>query len=212
MNLAANDLAAPIGRIQAISLGQEILQRPTPWRKNLSERAIQAHQQSSWRSAMRSLALVVNPAIPIFATHSRSKIWQVKPRARDGNRQRVTSVQTEKPHAGLFAESHIGADIQFRECRPRARPAPQRCRFATAQGEADATRRRRPANAQIAGRARSAPSPRARWEEARAGARLLAGSRSSAYTKLCRQGHFLNIPLQEARESNSLDSNGTKEP
>ncbi len=125
MNLAPNDLAAAIARVKAVPLGQEILERPTPWRKNLSGWAIPALQQSRWHSAMRPLALVMNPAFPFCAAHSCSKIWQVKPRARDGNRQRVTSVQTEKPHAGLFAESHIGANIQFWECRePRHRGRP----------------------------------------------------------------------------------------
>src|SRR5260370_38955325 len=72
--------------------------------------------------------------------------------------------------------------------------------------------RARPANVRRAGRARFAPSPTVLRVKARGGARLLARSRSCAFTKLSRQGHFPNIHLQAARASNSQDSNRTKEP
>src|SRR5207253_4155316 len=74
MNLPANDLATPIGRIQAIPFGQEIFQRTTSRGKHFANRAISALQQRSRRSAMRSLAVVVIPAILACAAHSRSKI------------------------------------------------------------------------------------------------------------------------------------------
>ncbi len=95
-------------------------------KKSIVNGAIPAHQQSSRGSAMRPLAVVLNPSIPFCATHSGSKIRQVKPRARDGNRQRVTRVETEEPHAGLSPTSHVGTDIQFRKYREpwhRRRPA-----------------------------------------------------------------------------------------
>ncbi|OLB39295.1 MAG: hypothetical protein AUH11_04550 [Acidobacteria bacterium 13_2_20CM_57_17] len=75
---------------------------------------------------MRSLAVVVIPAVLVCAAHARVKIRQVKPRTGNRNRQRVACVQAEKPHAGLAIAGHIGSDIQFRECgkpRKRRRPA-----------------------------------------------------------------------------------------
>src|SRR5216683_7656005 len=66
---------------------------------------------------MRPLTLVVNPSFPFCATHSGSKIRQAKPRSRDGNRQRVTCVETEKPHAGFSSALHVGAHVQFRKSR-----------------------------------------------------------------------------------------------
>ncbi len=128
MNLSANDPAAPIGRVQAIAFGQEMLQRPPLRGKNLTSRTIPALQRSGRCSAMRPLALVMNPTIPLCAAHSCSKIRQVKPRPRDGDSQRVTRVQAEKPHARLSTASHIGSDVQFGKCgepwhrRRRAQP------------------------------------------------------------------------------------------
>src|SRR6266404_825502 len=126
MNLPANEPAAPIGRVQAITLGQIMLQRPVLRAKNFANGAIPAFEHCDRRSAMRPLALVMNPAIPFCAAHSCSKIRQVKPRARDGNRKRVTCVQAEKPHAWPITMSNVSTNIQFREGRePRecGRPA-----------------------------------------------------------------------------------------
>src|SRR5260370_36660505 len=94
----------------------------------------------------------------------------------------------------------------------RAKLALHRCRSATVVEATAATRRGQPASARRAGRARSAPWPRALRAATRAGARLLAGPQSCAFAKDSRQGHFLNIPLQAGWESNSLDSKRTKEP
>src|SRR5260370_3275611 len=117
VNLAANDSPPPIGRIQAVAFGQEIFQCSAARGKNLANGAIPALQQSRRRPAMRPLALVMNPSIRFYATHSGSKIRQVKPRSRNGNCQRVTRIETEKPHAGFSAARHVGADVQFRKSR-----------------------------------------------------------------------------------------------
>src|SRR3989475_4400258 len=111
MNLAPNDMPAPIGRVQEVPLGQEILQCPAARKKSLANGAIPALKRSRQSSAMRPLALVLNPSSPFCAAHSGSKIRQVEPRARNGDRQRVTRVETEKPHAGFFAVPHIGTHI-----------------------------------------------------------------------------------------------------
>jgi hypothetical protein len=44
VNLAANDLPAPVGRVQAIAFGQEMLQGSMARGKNLANRAIPARQ------------------------------------------------------------------------------------------------------------------------------------------------------------------------
>ena len=115
VNLAANDSPAPVSRVQAVPFGQEILQGSAARGKNLANGAIPTRQQSGRRAAMRPLTLVLNPSICFYATHSGSKIRQVKPRARNGDRQRVACVQTEKPHAGFSVARHIGANVQFRK-------------------------------------------------------------------------------------------------
>src|SRR5882757_11209055 len=117
MNLTANDAAAPVGRVKAIPLGQEMLQRPALRRKDFANRTVPAFQCCGRRPAMRPLASVVNPAFPVRAAHSRPKIGQVKPRPRNGNSQRVPCVQAEKPYTGLAAAYDIGSDIQLRERR-----------------------------------------------------------------------------------------------
>ncbi len=116
VDLAADDSPVPVGRVEAISFGQEMFQRPVKGRKDLSDRAIPSLQHSCWRSAMRPLTPVVNPAGPIFATHLCSKIRQVKPCARNSHSERVTRVQTKKPNARLFTAGYVGTNIQFWEC------------------------------------------------------------------------------------------------
>src|SRR6266567_4163947 len=117
VNLGVNDLAAFISRVEAIAFGQEMLQRPALRGKDLADGAILALQICGRCSAMRSLAFVLTPAVPVCAAHSSSKIRQVKPRPRNGNSQRIARVQAEKPHPGLSFASHISPDIQFRKCR-----------------------------------------------------------------------------------------------
>src|SRR5260370_35900143 len=90
-------------------------------------------------------------------------------------------------------------------------PALKGHRFASAEEEAVAIRRRPPASARRAGRASSAPSSTVPQATARAGVQLLAGRLSSGFTRLSRQAHFLNIPFHQVRESNSVNSKGTKE-
>src|SRR5216683_3207352 len=116
MNLAANDFGLRIRGVKGIAFGQEMLQRPWPRGKGVANRAIPALQQSCRRSAMNPPALVMNPALVLGAAHSRAKIRQVKPRARDGYSQRVSRVQAEEPHARLSAACHVSADIQFWKC------------------------------------------------------------------------------------------------
>ncbi len=130
VDLAANDSAVRISRVQAIAFGQEMLQRPGPWRKNLVDGAIPAYERSWWRSAMRPLALVVNPALMFFTGHSCTEVRQVKPGTSDGNSERVACIQAKKPDTGLATESHISTNIQFgerrepRQCRCPAQPHP----------------------------------------------------------------------------------------
>src|SRR6266567_2578843 len=91
-------------------------------------------------------------------------------------------------------------------------PALKGHRFATTEEEAVAIRRRPPASARRTGRASSAPSPTVQRAKARADVQLLAGRRSSRFTRLSRQAHFLNIPFYQARESNPVNSKRTKAP
>src|SRR3989442_8933198 len=113
MNLAPNDMPAPIGRVQEVPLGQEILQCPAARKKSLANGAIPALKRSRQSSAMRPLALVLNPSSPFCAAHSGSKIRQVEPRARDWRPQPGTRVETEKPHPGVSPVPHLGAHISF---------------------------------------------------------------------------------------------------
>src|SRR5258708_37724554 len=115
VNPAANDSSATVRRVQAVPFGQEILQGSAARGENLANGAIPTRQQSGRRAAMRPLTLVVNPSICFYATHSGSKIRQVKPRSCNGDRQRVTCVETEKPHAGFSAARHVGANVQLRK-------------------------------------------------------------------------------------------------
>ena len=124
VNLAANDSPAPVSRVQTVAFGQEIFQSSAARGENLTNGVIPHCQQSGRRPAMHPLTLVVNPSIPFCATHSGSKIRQVKPRARNGNRQRVTRIETEKPHAGFSTARHVGANIQLRKSRE---PWQRRC-------------------------------------------------------------------------------------
>src|SRR2546428_14142868 len=98
MNLAPNDMPAPIGRVQEVPLGQEMLQCPAARKKSLANGAIPALKRSRQSSAMRPLALVLNPSSPFCAAHSGSKIRQVEPHPRHGDPQPGTPVEAGKTH------------------------------------------------------------------------------------------------------------------
>src|SRR5207245_4145392 len=118
----------------------------------------------------------------------------------------------ETRRAKAWLASSTGA---LRSCErelPRTRPARQKCPPAAVAEGASATQQRQSASAQRADHANSAPSPKVQQEGATAGAQFPAGRISFARTMPSRQAHFLNIPFQEAHESNSLDSKRTKEP
>src|SRR5207249_9550675 len=74
MNPPANDSTASVRCIQAIPFGYEIFQRATSRGKHFANGAISALQQRRRRSEMRSLAVVVIPAVLVCAAHSRVKI------------------------------------------------------------------------------------------------------------------------------------------
>src|SRR5450432_1995981 len=99
MNFPAEDLAARIRGIQAITLGQEILQRSRSRLEDFADGAIVRLQDAGPSAAMRSLAGVVNPAVAIFALHGGPKIRQMKPGPGDRNCYGVLRVQAEEPDA-----------------------------------------------------------------------------------------------------------------
>ena len=110
-----------------------MLQGPGPRLEHFSNRPISALQRPRRRTAMRSLAAILNPAAAILAVHARPKVRQMEPRARDRHRHSIPRVQTEKPYARLAICHHVRPHIQFRKCRqPRyvRRPSKPHARHA----------------------------------------------------------------------------------
>ena len=134
------------------------------------------------RPTMRARTAVGNPSAGVFTAHSRAKIRKMKPRAGNGNGDRVGGVQTEKPDARLATCGHVGAHVQLRKSResghvgrepqPHAghakrddgdpRAAVERIDLQGAWNQRTQQRRRRSASARTANRATPAPSPTAR--------------------------------------------------
>lgn len=123
VNLASNDAASTVNRIEAISLGQKMIERPRLGGKYIARGPIPAMESSVRGTAMRALIPVFDPGGLFLACHSRTKVRQVKPPASDGHGNPVRRVQAEEPHPRLAACRDISPHIQLRK-----RGQPRQCR------------------------------------------------------------------------------------
>src|SRR5277367_5129613 len=79
-------------------------------------RTIFGAQNRRWGVSVGAFAFVVDPAVAIFAAHSRVEVGEMKPGARDRDGDEICGVETEEPDAGLVAMRYIRADVEFGEC------------------------------------------------------------------------------------------------
>src|SRR5712691_26846 len=98
MNLAANELALAVERIEAVAFRQEIFERTWSRKNHRANRTVTPLQCRSDYAIVGPLTVVLDPAVSIPTAHPRAKVRQVKPRSRDGDGKRVTCVQAEEPH------------------------------------------------------------------------------------------------------------------
>src|SRR5580700_10750579 len=84
------------------------------WRINRTIAPLKLGRSSA---SVGSLAGILDPAIAFRTMHSRAKVWQVKPRPRDRDGNRIGRVQTEKPYTGFRVASYISSHIQLVKLR-----------------------------------------------------------------------------------------------
>src|SRR5579864_9403081 len=126
MDFTAQDLPRVVGGIEAVSLRQEVFERSALRIKYRPNRPIAAIEYPAWSATVCSPASVLDPSVPFLARHARAEIRQMKPRSRNGHRDRVRCVQAEKPHARFSIGHNVGSNIQFGKSRKpgnRRRPA-----------------------------------------------------------------------------------------
>src|SRR5580658_10647203 len=92
-----------------------MFERPWSCRKCFANRAIPSVEHSAGRATMRAPAFILDPSILFFAGHSRAKIWQVKPGARDRHCNPVPCIEAEEPDSGFAIGHDVGTYIQFRK-------------------------------------------------------------------------------------------------
>lgn len=119
LNFAARDAAASVGGVETVALGQEIFECAGLGVEDVSGWAKAHPQICVWGAAMRAFAAVLDPAGAIFATHARVEIGEMKPGARDRDRDCVGGVETEEPDTGFPAVRYVGTDIEFGESGKR---------------------------------------------------------------------------------------------
>src|SRR5258708_12769865 len=78
MDFAAVDLSVRSCRIQAIALRQEVLQRSLLRFKEFFGWPVSRLKSSTRRAWMRTIALILNPALDFVAPHARIEIGQMK--------------------------------------------------------------------------------------------------------------------------------------
>src|SRR6266566_640378 len=96
MNLAANELALAVERVEAVAFRQEIFERTRSGENRRANRTITPLECRSDFAGAGPLTGVLDPAISIRTAHPRAEVRQVKPRSRDGDGKRVTCVQAEE--------------------------------------------------------------------------------------------------------------------
>src|SRR5229473_3406369 len=125
MDFAAIDAPSCCGRIQAIALRQEVLQRSPPRFEEFAGGPVACLKSSTRRAWMSALALILNPAVDFSAPHARTEIRQAKGQSSRGHGHRICSIQAEEPNAGLALRRHIGPNVQLEKCgEPRQRGRP----------------------------------------------------------------------------------------
>src|SRR5260370_20619044 len=100
MNLAANELALAVARVEAVAFRQEIFERTWSRKNHRTNRTVTPLQRRSDSAVVGPLTDVLDPGISIRTAHPRAKVRQGKPRSRDDDGKRGPLVQAEAPHAG----------------------------------------------------------------------------------------------------------------
>src|SRR3989442_8299701 len=99
MNLAANELALAVERVEAVAFRQEIFERTWSGKNHRANRTVTSLQCRSDSAVVGPLTDVLDPAVSIRTAHPRAKVRQVKPRPRQGEAKRGTRAQAREPHA-----------------------------------------------------------------------------------------------------------------
>jgi hypothetical protein len=117
VDFATKDFPTSIQGVQAISLGQEMLQRAGRCLEDRISWAISDPQRCSRCAAIRSFALIVNRSVRVFTLHACTEIRKVKPGTGDFHGQGIRRIKAEKPDAWLSACFHVSTHIQFGKSR-----------------------------------------------------------------------------------------------
>lgn len=111
LDFAAKESAFRIGRIQAIALGQKVLQCSRSRLKGRTGGSVAALKNRVWCATMTSLAAILHPPISLLALHARTKVREMKGQPSGSYGKRVCSVQAKEPHTWLFLRRHISSNI-----------------------------------------------------------------------------------------------------
>src|SRR5260370_34517559 len=103
MNLATNELALAVARVEAVAFRQEIFERTWSRKNHRTNRTVTPLQRRSDCAGAGPLTDVLDPAVSIRTAHPRAKVRQEKPPSRDDDGKKVTCSPTAKAHdrAGL---------------------------------------------------------------------------------------------------------------
>src|SRR3954452_17045909 len=124
MDLRAMELAA-IGRVEAVALGQEPLERAGYCADHGTARPVAAAEHPA--GLFQSRALVVDPVGSVGGRHTRVEVRQLVGATRSFDRKARACVEAEEPDAGFLAAAgvHVCANVQLEERRdPRYRQQP----------------------------------------------------------------------------------------
>src|SRR5215211_6256917 len=117
MNVAAADVALPIRGIEAVALGQEVLERPGRALERLPHGAVAGRELRPRRAPVRARAPVANLVVHRTAVHLCIEVGQVEGGPGEPDGHRVAGIQGEEPDAGLAPGRYVGAQVELREAR-----------------------------------------------------------------------------------------------
>ena len=109
--------AAAVGGVEAVALGQEMLERAGLGGERRTACAIGGAQRAREGARLGAHARVVDPVATRANAHVRAEIGQPVQAPRRLDRDAAAGVQAEEPDAGLLAVGHVGAHVQLGERR-----------------------------------------------------------------------------------------------
>src|SRR5215213_11857201 len=117
VDVAAKDITPPVRAVEAVALGQKVLDGTLLALEGFPRRAVAGLELRPGRAPVRPQAPVVDPVARGVAVHLGVEIRQVECGAGEANGQAAVGVQGEEPDARPAFHRNVGPEVYLGEVR-----------------------------------------------------------------------------------------------